>query len=104
MSDVDYIMKMLPDYYDFERMVRHQDNINGTYDQFVKHNLKIISDLPADDLGFLRRLCGIIKTTRLNLVDMESCAEFHSEGIYYNYKSELCIFNPRWKSKEKSIF
>ncbi len=70
MSDVDYIMKMLPDYYDFERMVTHQDDINGTYADFVAHNLKIISDLPADDLCFLRRLCGIIKTTRLNLVDI----------------------------------
>lgn len=95
MSDVDYIMAMLPDYDDFERMLRHQDDINGTYDQFVKHNLKIISNLPADDLGFLRRLCGIIKTMKLNLVDMESCAEFKSEGIYYNDKGDLCIFNPR---------
>ena len=95
MDDVKYIMAMLPDCYDFERMLRHQDNINGTYDEFVKHNLKIISDLPADDLGFLRRLCGIIKTSTLNLLDMESCSEFQADGIYYNYKGDLCIFNPR---------
>lgn len=95
MTDVEYIMKMLPDYYDFERMLCHQGNKYGTYADFVAHNLKIISDLPADDLGFLRRLCGIIKTMKLNLVDMESCSEFQSDGIYYNYKGDLCIFNPR---------
>jgi len=88
-------MAMLPDYYDFERMLSYQDNINGTYDEFLEHNEKLINQLPADDLAFVRRLCGIIKTTKLNLVDMESCAEFDAQGIYYNMKGELCIFNPR---------
>lgn len=95
MSDIAYIMDMLPSYHDFERMLTHQDNINGSYSDFLEHNEKIINNLPADDLGFLRRLCGIIKTMKLNLVDMESCVEFQSEGIYYNDKGDLCIFNPR---------
>ena len=86
---------MLPDYYDFERMLTHQDNINGTYDEFLEHNEKIINELPPDDLALVRRLCGIIKTSTLNLMDMESCVEFNAQGIYYNIKGDLCIFNPR---------
>lgn len=96
MTDVEYIMKMLPSYYDFERMISsHQGNKYGTYALFLEHNQTIINNLPADDIAFLRRLCGIIKTMKLNLVDMESCVEFQSDGIYYNHKGELCIFNPR---------
>lgn len=94
MSDVDYILKMLPSEYDFNRMLAH-GNMSSTYENFVDRNEKIIRELPADDLGFLRRLCGIINTSRINLTDMESCVEFKADGIYYNRKGELCIFNPR---------
>jgi hypothetical protein len=96
MNDVDYIMSMLPSYYDFDRMIaNHQAGSFETYDDFIEHNHKIINDLPADDLAFLRRLCGMIKTTRVNLMDLESCVEFQSDGIYYNSNGDLCIFNPR---------
>ena len=96
MADVKYIMTMLPSYYEFERMITsYKGNNYGTYDDFIRHNQKIISDLPGDDLAFLRRLCGMIKTTIVNLMDVESCVEFRSGGIYYNSKGELCIFNPR---------
>lgn len=94
MTDVAYIMKMLPDSYDFERMLDNEQ-MSFTYEEFLEHNQKIISDLPADDLAFLRRLCGMIKTTALKLMDMESCVEFRADGIYYNMEGELCIFNPR---------
>lgn len=94
MNDVEYIMKMLPNYYDFIRMV-DTHNISMSYATFLEQNEKIIRELPADDLAFLRRLCGIIKTTKVNLMDMESCVEFRADGIYYNDKGELCIFNPR---------
>ena len=96
MTDVEYIMDMLPNYYEFERMITsYHGNSYGTYDDFIRHNQTIISDLPGDDLAFLRRLCGMIKTTIVNLMDVESCVEFRSGGIYYNSKGELCIFNPR---------
>jgi len=95
MSDVKYMMTMLPSYYEFERMITHQDNINGSYHDFLEHNERIMNNLPGDDLAFLRRLCGMIKTTTVNVMDMESCAEFKSSGIYYNKEGELCIFNPR---------
>lgn len=95
MTDIDYIMSMLPSYYEFERMITSFECSYGTYDDFLEHNERIINNLPGDDLAFLRRLCGMIKTTRVNLMDMESCAEFQSSGIYYNKEGELCIFNPR---------
>ena len=94
MTDIAYIMNMLPDEYDFDRMVDH-GHMSFTYAEFLQHNERIIRDLPADDLAFLRRLCGIIKTTALNLMDLESCVEFRADGIYYNRVGELCIFNPR---------
>ena len=96
MTDVEYIMAMLPSYYEFERMITSfQGNKYGTYDDFIQHNKRIISDLPGDDLAFLRRLCGMIKTSIVNLMDVDHCAEFQSGGIYYNSNGELCIFNPR---------
>jgi len=96
MSDIDYIIKMLPNDYDFDRMIDHDmtGSFQNYYD-FLAYNERMIRDLPADDLAFLRRLCGMIKTTRVNLMDLESCVEFQSEGIYYNSKGELCIYNPR---------
>ena len=95
MTDVEYIMKMLPSHYDFDRMINHGAGSFKSYTHFLEHNEKIIRELPADDLAFLRRLCGIIKTTKVNLMDVESCVEFRAEGIYYNNKGDLCIFNPR---------
>jgi len=94
MTDVAYIMKMLPDDYDFDRMLNN-DLMSFTYQEFIAHNERIIRDLPSDDLAFLRRLCGMIKTSALNLMDMESCVEFRAQGIYYNKGGDLCIFNPR---------
>jgi len=96
MSDIEYIINMLPHEYDFERMLSHeQAGSFQNYSDFIAYNETIIRDLPADDLAFLRRLCGLIKTTRVNIMDMESCVEFQSEGIYYNSNGDLCIFNPR---------
>ena len=95
MTDVEYIMAMLPSYYEFERMITSFQCSYGSYQHFLEHNKRIISDLPGDDLAFLRRLCGMIKTSIVNLMDVDHCAEFQSSGIYYNSKGELCIFNPR---------
>lgn len=96
MTDVQYIMSMLPTDRDFDRMIAYdQAGSFETYDDFLEHNQKIINDLPADDLAFIRRLCGMIRTTRVNLIDLESCVEFQSDGIYYNSEGDLCIFNPR---------
>jgi hypothetical protein len=94
MTDIAYIMNMLPAKYDFDRMVDH-GHMSFTYEEFLAHNERIIRELPSDDLAFLRRLCGIIKTSAMNLMDMESCVEFRADGIYYNREGELCIFNPR---------
>ena len=96
MSDIDYILSMLPCDYDFERMINH--DMAGSfqnYDDFLAYNDRMIRDLPADDLAFLRRLCGMIKTSVVNIMDMESCVEFQSAGIYYNSNGELCMYNPR---------
>ena len=96
MSDIDYILSMLPCDYDFERMLNH--DMAGSfqnYDDFLAYNDRMIRDLPADDLAFLRRLCGMIKTSVVNIMDMESCVEFQSAGIYYNSKGDLCMYNPR---------
>jgi len=96
MSDINYIMSMLPRDYDFERMLDHdQAGSFQNYTDFLAYNETMIRDLPSDDLAVLRRLCGMIKTTKVNLMDLESCVEFRSEGIYYNSNGQLCIFNAR---------
>ena len=96
MNDIQYIMNMLLDEYDFDRMLNH--DMAGSfqnYADFLSYNERIIRELPADDLAVLRRLCGMIKTSVVNLMDLESCVEFQSGGIYYNSNGQLCIYNPR---------
>ena len=65
------------------------------YQKFRDWNLKCLNGMYEDDMEHLDWLCDWIAEGKVRNMDMESCGEFHTEGIYFNKDKELVIYNGR---------
>jgi hypothetical protein len=80
----------------WERKIKEDcENFSYSYDKFVQWNKNCILNLCEDELEHLDWLCEWIAKGRVRNVDMESCGEFSTEGIYFNKDKKLVIFNGR---------
>ena len=69
----------------WERKIKEDcENFSYSYDKFVQWNKNCILNLCEDELEHLDWLCDWIAKGKVRNVDMESCGEFTTEGIYFN--------------------
>lgn len=73
----------------------HYKNFSYSYNQFVQWNKNCVLKLCEDELEHLDWLCDWITENRVRNMDMESCGEFHTLGVYFNKDKKLVIFNGR---------
>jgi len=69
--------------------------IETSYEKFLDWNRTCINALPNNERIWLHELCSKLTDSRINLMDLESCATFTGEGIYFDLNKRLCIFNGR---------
>jgi hypothetical protein len=70
-------------------------NFNYSYEQFIQWNQNCILNLCEDELEHLNWLCDWIAKGKVRNVDMESCGEFQTQGVYFNKDKKLVIYNGR---------
>ena len=65
------------------------------YEDFLVWNETCINLLTNDERLWLLSLCRMLTKKDVNLMDMESCAVFRANAIYFGLDKKLCIVNPR---------
>ena len=92
------ILKYIVDMESYARM-QAQDckeiDDSMSYASFIQWNMKCLAMLPEDELNWINSLCERMKKGSLNLMDLESCAVFPADQIYFNMAKEFCLVNPR---------
>ena len=73
----------------------HYVHFRFSYDKFVEWNQKCLDEMYEDDMEHLEWLCEWIAKGNVRNMDMESCGEFHTDGIYFNEDKKLVIYNGR---------
>ena len=66
-----------------------------SYNEFVRWNTECIRGLTDDDKEWLVGLCKRLKKNTISLMDLESCAVFVGDCIYFDTNKNLVIANPR---------
>ena len=80
----------------WERKIKEDcENFSYSYDKFVQWNKNCILNLCEDELEHLDWLCDWIAKDKVRNVDMESCGEFQTDGVYFNKDKKLVIYNGR---------
>jgi len=77
------------------KITEDYENFSYTYDKFVQWNQKCLNEMYEDDMEHLEWLCEWIAKGNVRNMDMESCGEFQTEGIYFNKDKKLVIYNGR---------
>ena len=94
----DTILAFIVNVYDYERMIGmdcYSIDKTKTYSQFIEWNRKCIDELVDAERDFLLQLCNKINMKEISLMDLESCAVFKADKIYYDRRKNICIVNPR---------
>ena len=73
----------------------HYVHFRFSYDKFVEWNRTCLNEMYEDDMEHLEWLCEWIAKGNVRNMDMESCGEFHTAGIYFNNDKKLVIYNGR---------
>jgi hypothetical protein len=77
------------------KITEDYENFSYTYDLFVQWNKTCVLNLCEDELEHLELLCEWIAKGNVRNMDMESCGEFHTAGLYFNKDKKLVIYNGR---------
>lgn len=92
------IVKYIVDTHSYARM-QAQDckdiDDSMSYATFISWNIKCLNELPTDELNWINTLCERMKKESINLMDLESCAVFPADQIYFNMEKVFCLVNPR---------
>jgi hypothetical protein len=73
----------------------HYIHFRFSYDKFVDWNRKCLDLMDDDELEHLGWMCDAIAQNKVRNMDMESCGEFLTQGLYFNEDSVLVIYNGR---------
>jgi len=68
---------------------------NTPYEDFLVWNETCINLLNNGERLWVLGLCERLTTKSVQLMDMESCAVFTADAIYFGLNKKLCIVNPR---------
>jgi hypothetical protein len=73
----------------------HYIHFRFSYDKFVEWNRKCLDLMDDDELEHLGWLCDAIAQGKVRNMNMESCGEFQTDGLYFNEDTVLVIYNGR---------
>jgi hypothetical protein len=92
---MEMIKKFIINSYTYDRM---NDMENGdtplSYSEFYEWNVKCLNESP-DDLAWLTGLCNRMTSSKIYLMDEESCAKFSAYAFYFDNAKNIVIVNPR---------
>jgi len=96
-SQIDVIMHRLINVHEHTWMQTHINEIDHveTYAQFLEWNAHCLNEQTDAQLDWLMELCRQIRSERICLMDLDSCAVFEAFAIYYTKDKKLCIVNAR---------
>ena len=84
--------------YTYERMFDSENREDGeasiSYQKFYDWNIKCLNESP-DDLAWLVGLCNRMTSSKILLMDEESCAKFSAYAFYFDNAKNIVIVNPR---------
>jgi hypothetical protein len=92
------IMSYVVDASDYDRMQWSECSKvdkDTPYEDFLVWNETCINLLNNRERIWLLDLCRMLTQKSVNLMDMESCAVFTANAIYFGLDKKLCIVNPR---------
>ena len=90
--------KLIPPEDCYERMVDlkcYQINLKDDYEQFVNYNQDIIFNYSDEECEFFIKLCNNIINKKISSMDMESCCVFRQDGLFFDKKKNIIVFNYR---------
>ena len=92
------IMSYVVDASDYDRMQWEECkgvDKNTPYEDFLVWNETCINLLNNGERLWVLGLCERLTKKSVDLMDMESCAVFTADSIYFGLNKKLCIVNPR---------
>jgi hypothetical protein len=82
----------------YERMIEMRDDNNDmpwdSYDEFYEWNMNCLSESP-DDVAWLNSLCKRMASSKIQLMDEESCVRMPAYAFYFDNNKNIVIVNPR---------
>ena len=93
-----YLESFLPDDAAHQRMkgeACNGINLHLPYSEFIKWNIECIRALSDEDRLWIIGLFKRLKKEMISLMDLESCAVFVADCIYFDTNKKLIISNPR---------
>jgi hypothetical protein len=71
----------------------HYIHFRFSYDKFVEWNRKCLDLMDDDELERLGWMCDAIEQGKVRNMDMESCGQIRTEGLYFNQDTVLVVYN-----------
>ena len=94
---MEVIKKFIVDVASYERitdMMNDDDLIWDSYAEFYQWNMNCLSESP-DDVGWLNSLCKRMASSKIQLMDEESCVRMPAYAFYFDNNKNIVIVNPR---------
>ena len=89
------IKKFIINNYTYDRMNDREDGATPlSYNEFYAWNIKCLNESP-DDLAWLTGLCNRMNSSKIILMDEESCTKFSAYAFYFDSDKNIVIVNPR---------
>ena len=107
------ISKHIIDDYFFERLQRFCDDCEDkediiddetikdkcfcgiSYKRFMKWNVEVFSKLSPERKSWIETLCNECESSKISIMDEESCVSFTAQKIFFDNSGRLVITNPR---------
>jgi len=95
---VKVLQKFIPDSCEYDRMLAHRCegiDVNESYQDFLDWNTRCILEYSDEDYIFFEMLCSKISINKISQMDMETCVQWNSSGIFFSKQKSLVIYHPR---------
>lgn len=94
---MEVIKKFIVDVASYERiadMMNDDDLIWDSYEEFYQWNINCLSESP-DDVAWLNSLCKRMASSKIQLMDEESCVRMPAYAFYFDNEKNIVIVNER---------
>jgi len=76
-------------------MMNEDDLMWDSYEEFYEWNMGCLDEAPAHDVTWLTGLCKRMASSKIKLMDEESCVRMPAYAFYFDDKKNIVIVNPR---------
>ena len=66
-----------------------------TYEEFIEWNVEAFDQLSTERKSWIQILCKECRSSKIDIMDEETCVAFTAQEIFFDRKGRLVITNPR---------